>query len=208
MKKRIPLFIVFLVGMLMIIQFFIPHRLSVTFYTGFLNWFTAMVLFALIIGIGTLLNRHFKKIKRKDNDWVFSIVTITGFFGMLLIGIFGGIGEGTLFMKLFEFVLTPLQATMFALLAFFIASAAFRAFRARTFEASLLLVAALIVMLGRVPIGDKLTFGLASTLTEWIFRIPNMAAKRGIQMGIALGMIATSLKIIFGIERSWLGSDD
>ncbi len=208
MKKQIPLFIVFFVGILMIVQFFIPHPVSVNFYRGFLDWFTAMVLFALIIGIGTLLHRHYEKIRRKHQDWMYSIVTVIGFFGMLLIGVIGGIGEKTLFMDIFNYILTPLQATMFALLAFFIASAAFRAFRARTFEATLLLIAAVIVMLGRVPIGDRLTFGLASGLTDWLFRIPNMAAKRGIQMGIALGMIATSLKIIFGIERSWLGSDE
>lgn len=208
MKKSIPLFLVFLVGILMIVQFFIPHPISVAFYRGFLNWFTAMVLFALIIGIGTLLHRHWDKIRKKKQDWQFSIVTIFGFWLMIILGVFWGIDEGSMFMKIFEYVLTPLQATMFSLLAFFIASAAFRAFRARTFEATLLLVAALIVMVGRVPLGDRLTFGMASYLTEWIFRIPNLAAKRGIQMGIALGMIATSLKIIFGIERSWLGSGE
>jgi hypothetical protein len=32
-----------------------------------------------------------------------------------------------------------------------------------------------------------------------------MAAQRGVMMGIGLGMIATSLRIIFGIERTYMG---
>ena len=92
---------------------------------------------------------------------------------------------------------------MFSLLAFFIASASYRAFRARTLEATLLLIAGALVMIGRVPIGDLMWHQLP-VIADWIMDIPQMAAKRGILIGIALGMVVTSLRIILGIERSYL----
>jgi hypothetical protein len=105
---------------------------------------------------------------------------------------------------MFLYILVPMEATMFALLAFFIASAAFRAFRARTFEATLLLVAAIFVMIGRVPIGEYMLRPLGD-FADWIMDWPNGAAKRAIIIGVGLGMAATSLKLMLGLERAYLG---
>jgi hypothetical protein len=95
---------------------------------------------------------------------------------------------------------------MFALLAFFIASAAFRAFRARNVEAALLLGSAILIMLGRVPLGRAIS-GWLPWISDWIIDIPNNAGRRAIMMGAALGAIATSLRVILGLERSHLGRD-
>ncbi len=92
---------------------------------------------------------------------------------------------------------------MFSLLAFFIASAAYRAFRARTLEATLLLVTAAIVMLGRVPVGAEIWSKLP-VMQDWVMAIPQMAAKRGIFIGVAMGTIAMSLRVILGLERTYL----
>ena len=77
---------------------------------------------------------------------------------------------------------------------------------------ALLAVAALVVMIGRVPIGirisewlhlpDEMSF---SMVQSWIMNVPNLAAKRAILIGAALGAISTGLKIIVGIERNYLG---
>jgi len=165
--------------------------------------------------------------------------------------------DGSLFQWMFKYIFSPLSATMFALLAFFVASASFRAFRARNLEASLLLVAGIIIMLGRVPVGSLISswvvmyiiafsvgfgvnaytrnrnialewvlgsFGLITglgftmgwpidqpaifylpALQEWIYLVPNLAGSRAILIGIGLGIVATSLRYIFGLEKSYLG---
>ena len=165
--------------------------------------------------------------------------------------------DGSLFQWMFKYIFSPLSATMFALLAFFVASASFRAFRARNFEASLLLVAGIIIMLGRVPIGSLISswtimyilafsigiginsyvknrnvmfgwilgscgaitgFGMTMgwpidqpaifflpALQEWIYLVPNLAGSRAILIAIGLGIVATSLRYIFGLEKSYLG---
>ncbi len=129
---------------------------------------------------------------------------------------------GSAFWFSYQYAFQPLTATIFALLAFYIASAAFRAFRAKNLEASLLLGTAFIVLLGRTFAGVALTnwidpenwegfryfTGLRlENLTVYIMAVFNTAGNRAIMIGIALGIVATSLKILIGVDRSYLGKD-
>jgi hypothetical protein len=107
---------------------------------------------------------------------------------------------------IYDYVFAPCNATMFALLAFFVASAAFRAFRARNIEAGLLLAAAIIVLLARAPMGAVISNWLPD-LAQWILDIPSNGSRRAIIMGAAVGAIATSLRVILGLERSHLGGE-
>jgi len=118
---------------------------------------------------------------------------------------------------LFEGIFKAAQATMFSLLAFFVASASFRAFRIKSKEAALLMFAAFIVMLGNVPIGNLITKMLDHIwlgwinfqgMKEWIMMYPSSAAQSAILIGACLGYIAASLKVILGVERSYLGGGE
>ncbi len=113
---------------------------------------------------------------------------------------------GRVFVWIYDHVFDPCNSTMFALLAFFVASAAFRAFRARNVEAALLLGAAILVMLGRAPLGGAVS-SVFPDFAQWLIDIPNNAGRRAIMMGAAIGAIATALRVIVGLERSHLGSD-
>ena len=163
----------------------------------------------------------------------------------------------SVFYWLFDSIYLPLGATMFALLAFFVASASYRAFRIRNFEATLLLISGVLLMLGRVPVGvlipwyvviimyvsfifmlfghfikDKRIYFLifiilniiliiigvmfnwhleipsflsVPLIQEWIFAVPATAGSRAIMIGIALGTVAQSFRIITGREKTILG---
>ena len=68
-------------------------------------------------------------------------------------------------------------------------------------------------MMGRVPLGGVLTAGLprelrVETLAQWILDVPQNAANRAILIGAALGVMATGLRVILGIERSYLSGED
>ncbi len=219
MKKRIPLILCFVFGVFGIIPFLIPHPTVQNFDEYVRNdILRILAAFALVLALGSLLRVHIDKIKRKRENWPFSWILIISFIVSSIIGLFGGVsGEGPLpttigsfafnIQALYENVIIPLASSMFALLAFFMASASYRAFRARSTEATLLLGAAFVVMIGVLPLGHSISPHLPA-FAQWLLNVPNVAGQRGILFGIALGAVATSLKVILGIERKWLGGGE
>ena len=231
------------------------------------QWYMIIAAFAAFLGCINLLQLHSTKVIRRKKDWQYSIFTLVGFllmifFGFLYKGSPVGLGphlknELSAFYWMYNYVYLPLSSTMFALLAFFVASASYRAFRIRNFEATLLLISGVLLMLGRVPIGAlipwwtviiiylSILFALFASkiknkqvffysyfganifililgffldwhvnlpsflsiplIQEWIMAVPATAGSRAIMIGIALGVVAQSFRIITGRERSILG---
>jgi len=203
MKKNIPLLITFIAGMVMIIQYFVPHPPFSDIQQVFNTWFLIITVFAMTLGIGNLMKIHIERVRRLRSGWWYSIVLLVAFTVMFVAGIGWGIQRGTFFYYLYWNMHIPMSSTMFALLAFFVASASYRAFRARTPEATLLLVSAILVMIGRVPIANYI-WDRIPLISDWIMDYPNTAGQRAIMIGIALGVVSTSLRIILGIERTYL----
>lgn len=221
MKRRLPLTLVLIFGIWGILTYFIPHSAPQEVDSLFRNnTLRIMVVFALILGLSSLLRYHTEKIRRRREYYQYSWITLISLLVTAIIGLFGGgitpghpgllptsIGGFSFHIAtLYRFVIIPVQASMFAILAFFMASASYRAFRARNMAATVLLVAAFIVMLGSVPLSRQILDTLPG-FAQFILDVPNTASKRGIAFGVGLGSIATSLKIILGIERGWLGGE-
>ena len=209
LRRRLPLLITMITGLLFAGQYYVPHPSSEFLLTSATKWLQIIGGFALVLGVSSLFHQHAAKIRRQEAGWGYSLVL----YGGMLVTIAAGAvawgkesldGTMTGFGWVYSFMMVPLQGTMFAILAFFIASAAYRSFRARSREAAVLLVAAVIVMMGRVPLGEYL-LPLSGDVSQWILNVLNASVRRAILIGVSLGTIALSFKIIFGVERSYLG---
>ena len=122
--------------------------------------------------------------------------------------------KGTIWKKgfnfLFESIQKPMGAAVFSLNTFFMISAAYRAFKVRTVEAALLMCAAMIVMIGQMPVGEWFTSTVPANmpffklpwLSQKILTVVNAAAYRGVFIGIIIGGISISLRIWLGLDNS------
>jgi uncharacterized membrane-anchored protein len=221
-RRQMPVVIAFVVGVGLWAQYYIPSRSSqqvLETFTG--SWAIILAGAALILGILSAIHHHWTKVTLRKPGFGYSLVTlvcfaIVMFSGWLPVRVPGfaepSIRDESFFDWVYQNIFVALDATMFSLLAFFIASAAFRAFRARSFEATALLIAGCIMMIGRVPLGEMIAIPntdiSVASVASWILNNPNSAAQRGILLGVLLSMVAISLRIIFGIERTYMGGGD
>lgn len=170
----------------------------------FQRWGIILAGFSAFLGVLNLtaVNTAALKRSKKVADKAEPSVLLAIMWFMVIIGVF--VGQGNLaYNFIFEYALKPLSASGFSMLAFYIASAAYRAFRVRNADAALLLVCGSIVMIANTPVGKFLWSGFP-TMSKWIVDIINGAAMKGVVIGGAVGAIVTSLKVLVGIERSHL----
>ncbi len=209
LRRQMPLLITLITGLVFAGQYYVPHPASEQLLTSATKWLQIIGGFALVLGVTSLFHVHASKIRRKEAGWGYSVVLYAGLLGTIAAGLWADgkesvEGVSTAFGWVYNFMMVPLQGTMFAILAFFIASAAYRSFRARSREAAVLLIAAVIVMMGRVPLGEYLV-PVSGDISQWILNVLNASVRRAILIGVSLGAVALSVKIIFGVERSYLG---
>lgn len=217
LKQKAPILVAFLVGVVMALRFYVPSKGSEALLSEVTKWIIIIGGFTLVIGIVSLVRVHFLRIKRRQQGWGYSFIMYVFLIATVLVGLptrLGslqlGIESGSPFMWIFNNLNVPVASAMFSILGFYVVSAAYRAFRAKTFDAAVMLIAAVIVMFGRVPVADVVSAHLPEALkitnmTSWILNVPTVGARRAILLGMGLGQIATAMKIIFGLERTYMG---
>ena len=155
----------------------------------------------LLLGLLNLLVVHGRRIQRREEGRGPSLALIVSLGITLVVGLLAGPASKQ-FQWLFQYVYSPIQATIGSLLAFFVVTAAYRAFRLRTLEAAVLTVIAVIVLLAQIPGSAKLCRYLPP-LRDWVFSVPVTAAMRGVIMGTALGTITSGLRLLFWVDQPY-----
>ena len=202
MKKEFPLLIGFIATIGWYLEFFMAGRFfenwKMLFTTGFRN----VAIVGMLVGIVNVLRVNYKKIKYNNDRW-YSVYQMAVIFLMILFASLRGISPGTPFDAMFTYGFIPLDATVFSLLAFYVASASYRSFRIKSVESAFLLVAAIIIMLSKMPLAESI-WDKIPVIGEWIMDGPTSAGKRAILFGAFLGALTMMIRIAFGLERAHL----
>lgn len=209
MRKEVPIVLTSLAGLVSVfsVYFFLGKQWGLTDTTD--KWAQIIFNFGILVGMINLTRVHGVAVLKRRPNWLLSVFLLVVMWGYAALSTWQTV-EGPIAKWIYDGVVVPFDSTMFSLLAFFIASAAYRAFRVRTRDATILLFAAFIVLLGKAPIGDALIPGWGAIpswggVADWIMKIPNTAGYRGILLGAFLGLFAICVRILLGLERSYMG---
>jgi len=214
LKKIVPISLACVIGVIGAFSYFVKYGPTDAFKANMVTFDTVLSLMAMAIGIINLSLIHGRFITRRRKGWVFSIILIVFMYAAFVIGLgatervygqsfYGVIPLGTTNLAYFlqTAILNPASTTVMSLLAFYIASAAYRTFRIRNIDSAILLISGSLVLLGQAPIGAFFFGSGVLDLKTWILTVPNMAGSRGTTIGIAVGTVAMAVRVLFGYER-------
>jgi hypothetical protein len=206
LRREVPVFLGSAVGVIILAAYFIVSKPLSALSSEIMSWGVIMSAFALCLASVNLVRKHVTQIARRDQLAPFSLALLIAFFGITIAGLFRGSNSAE-FTFFYKGILEPVSSSLYGMLAFYLLSAAFRTFRARSLEATFLLVSAVLVMLGRATIGSLIWEGFPG-LAEWFLGTPNAAADRGVIIGAALGLLSSGVRLMLGIDRAYLGSEE
>jgi len=204
MKLKVPLGITIILVLLQVADYYFKVPVINTAAANLTVAILVMSAIAVGIGIISLTRIHVRRIVGKRPHSLESAIMLITLAIFILVGAVLGSGDPS-YVYMFQNIIVPLDSAMFSLAGFFMASAAYRAFRARSREALALLVAAVIVMLGQAPIGETFWSGFP-VLSQWILDVPNTGGVRALIMGIAIGMLSLTIRMLMGHEKGYLGT--
>lgn len=200
-------------GLITVLSFAFDSQPLFVLRSLFIEWVAIVVAFAILLGVLNVLRVHAKRIHNRQGT-AYSVILILAFLAVFVPGLMPAeavpeylssyVGpQGSIVDFVFRYVQRPLQATLFSLLAFFAATAAWRAFRTRSVASFVMFIACLLVLLGSIRLNVGEGWKLAVEIRNWVMNVPVLAGARGILLGIALGTIVAGVRFLMGIERPY-----
>jgi len=204
-RREIILFLTGIVGGLMMFEYFFAVKEIAALSSTVQKWAIIISTFALGLGIITTFRIHIAHVKRKSKgQWFFS-AWLMGFFVLLtLIGLWDT--KFVVYDWTFKNVYVALATTLYAITGFYIFTAAYRAFRARNIEATILIVSGVLILLRNAPIGEAIWRGFP-ILGEWVLMKGQVGGMRTLTFVAAAGLVVFGIRTLLGMERGYYGGE-
>ena len=208
MRRVLPAAAAVLCGLVALVDFFLPNPQIDALGAVLTEGVVILGGFALLLGVLNILGTHLRRMlaprepSGRRPSRVLSLVLVLALVITFATGILEPFALASRWV--FSHVYGPLQSSMMALMAFFIVSALCRAFRLQSVEALILTVSSILVLVVQMPFAASISPKIPA-LRDWILAIPVGSGIRGMVIGIALGTMAASLRILFLVDSPYLG---
>ncbi len=217
MRRTVIVVVTFLGGIYFLLEFLMPKYIMVgdtafelgRFESKALN--IVRVVFAVAFGLGVvnILRIHGSRVLRRRKGWGHSFSLIIAMVVTVVAGFWqyysGWEGMKSFFWDfIFQGLYNNLGSAMFSLLAFYIATAAYRAFRLQSIEAGLMMSAAVLVMFGQIPLGFFIWHEIP-TIRVWILSHVSASAFRGVLFGSLIAGLSMAVRMWLSLERTSFG---
>jgi hypothetical protein len=174
------------------------HGVVVTLY----EWFLLLASFALLIGIAHLLITHLRRIQSGQRDWRYSLVLVTACSAVFVAGLLQPSGVTSPTVEwIFDTLIAPGQATLYALIFFFMAAAAYQYLRLTHPAGRWMISGALIMLIAQMPASRNGLPALYGEWVGWLLQVPIMATVRGAILGSTLAFLLFGIRFLLGRSR-------
>ena len=207
MKKILPTsnaIIAVISGSLVLLGYFFPEVFG-NIQSILIGWAIILAAFALFLGIFNLAIVHWKKAKTTGPSSIYSIVLLISLFLTIIIVSLSG-PTGSFSLWIFNTFQVPVEISLLAVLAVVLVFSGARLLtRKPKWQTVLFLVIVLVVLLGSAPLFLLGEVAPLIALRGWLAQVPAVAGARGLLLGVALGTVATGLRILIGVDRPYGG---
>lgn len=192
------------VGLIVLLGYLVNFGLLASLREVFVRWAVLLAAVALFAGLINLAGVHLNKVNTRQsgsfNSFVLLFMMITT---LLVAGIMGPTNRWA--MWIYQYVQVPIESSLMAILAVILVFAGTRVLRQRVSLFSLVFLGvAFLVLLGTAS-NPWLSLPVLADIRSWIMQVPAAAGARGILLGVALGSIATGLRVLLGADRPYEG---
>lgn len=168
------------------------------------EWIIILAGIALLLGVVNVIWLHIRRILMGERDWMLSLALLAVLTAVVGTGLLNPAGMVSPLLEwIFDALIAPGQAALYAMLVFFMAAAAFQYLRVGRRGGTWMVLGFLIVLLVQTPF-DAAALGLSETMdrladaARWFLDAPVMAALRGVLLGSALALLVTGCRFLLG----------
>lgn len=156
--------------------------------------------FSIAVGVVFQCFYHAKNVNQRGKHWKYSVITWVWFLFFVIVAVAAGT-KGDLYQFFFKGTMLPAWWATHGFLIFYVMSATYRGYRARSVESLFMVILAVVALLGAAPATRALFPTILGPVFDWLVGVLSTGVNRGLLITTFLGSLAFLARVLIGKER-------